>query len=172
MKNILFTLLIITNIGAAQSIKFGVLTNLRFGNSSLNSVRDSVVEVIDEMESADFIVIPGNLTENGTGTEMLEAADFTKSLASQVFAIPGDNESKYRKAGFTYFRDNFEENHFAVKKNGFLLLGISASSRFTDFGHFTVEELVWLKSEIDYLDEDTGIILFCNYPLSVNLDNR
>lgn len=167
-KYILFILFItlLPTICAAQ-FRFALITDLHITKTE-PAVEDltKVVNQINATSNLDFVLVTGDITEEGDRESLKKAKGVLDKLNIKYYIIPGNHETTWTESGMTAFADIFGGERFKFEHKGFLFLGFNTGPfiRMGD-GHVVPQDITWLKEELEKYGKEKPAIIVTHYPL-------
>lgn len=161
-------------ISQTNDFSFAWISDTHIGYSSASKDLLAIINEINNNEKISFVVITGDITEKGKTKEITEAKKILENLKIKYFAIPGNHDLKWSESGTLEFYNNFFDDKFAFKYNGFLFLGLNSAVPLRGgLGHFASHDLIWLNTFINSMkNDDIPIIFFTHFPTDkYNIDN-
>lgn len=169
--SILFTILL-SAICAAQ-FRFALITDLHITKTE-PAVEDlqKAVNQINATDNLDFVLITGDITEEGDRESLKKAKSIIDRLKLNYYIIPGNHETTWSESGMTAFADVFGSERFRFEHKGFLFLGFNTGPfiRMAD-GHVAPQDIGWLKEELEQYGKDKPAVIVTHYPLKEDVDN-
>lgn len=165
---------------AAQSksqdtnFKFAWITDTHIGYASASKDLLSIIEEINNNSEISFVILSGDITEKGKSKELVEAKSILEKLKIKYFVIPGNHDYKWSETGTLEFFNQFYDDKFAFRYNGFLFIGMNSAVPLRGgLGHFASHDVIWLDTFLNSLrDEKIPIIFFTHFPVDkYNIDN-
>ncbi|MCX8011022.1 MAG: metallophosphoesterase, partial [Ignavibacteria bacterium] len=160
----LFNIILFNSI-FAQPFKFAWISDTHVGSSTGASDLINSVQDINSMSSINFVILSGDITENGKNSDLELTKKILDSLNKPYYIIPGNHDTKWSESGCTKFSQLFGSDKFDFNFNGIRFIGMHQGPimRMGD-GHFSPEDLRWLDS-ILLLPNKNPIIFVTHYPL-------
>jgi outer membrane protein assembly factor BamB/predicted phosphodiesterase len=150
-----------------EHFRFALVTDLHVTKTgtAAEDLQNAVAR-INNTEGIDFVLVTGDLTEEGDRTSLLKAKTILDRLNVKYYAIPGNHETKWSESGVTAFGDIFGDERFEFEYKGFLFLGFNTGPlmRMAD-GHVAPQDITWLKEELAKAGKEKPVILVTHYPL-------
>ena len=113
----------------------------------LSDVAESVVQGVNEI-SPDILVITGDLTQNGTYQEYMEAKEWIDRIdCRNKVVIPGNHDS--RNVGYLLFEDIFKTRSPCCSLDGVTVVGVDSSQPDIDDGHIGREMYGWITENFN-----------------------
>ncbi|WP_321333655.1 PQQ-binding-like beta-propeller repeat protein [uncultured Bacteroides sp.] len=152
---------------AAQAFRFALVTDIHISKdpTSIEDLQNSVNQ-INATPNIDFVLVTGDITEEGDRKSLEIAHDILNQLKVKYYAIPGNHETKWSESGLTAFAHIFGSERFEFEHKGFLFLGFNSGPfiRMAD-GHVPPQDITWLKEELSKAGKKKPVILATHYPL-------
>lgn len=161
-------------IFAIEPFNFALITDIHISTdtTTVADLKNSVNQ-INNTKNIDFVLVTGDITENGDRKSLQIAKSILDKLNVKYYAVPGNHETKWSASGCTDFTNIFGSERFKFENNGIYFLGFNTGPiiRMAD-GHVSAQDIVWLKSELDKIGREKSVILVTHYPLqSGDVDN-
>ena len=151
------------------------VSDIHFGEKTFSSdLKNNLLKQIGN-ENPDLIVISGDLTTQGYVNEYNDAAIFLDELKSitETHVIPGNHEA--RNVGLLHFEKQISKRKFLHmdKDGGFAIVGLDSSEPDINDGQIGVDQLEWLKDELNKIPSDMcKIITFHHHLLPIPQTGR
>jgi outer membrane protein assembly factor BamB len=151
----------------AQPFRFALVTDIHISKNptSIEDLQNSVKQ-INATPNIDFVLVTGDITEEGDRNSLQIAHDILNGLKVKYYIILGNHETKWSESGVTAFSHIFGAERFEFEHNGFLFLGFNSGPlmRMAD-GHVSPQDITWLKEELSKAGKEKPVILATHYPL-------
>ena len=158
------------NILSILLFSFALLTDTHISSSNPRPMEDlqrSIAE-INQNPAIDFVVVTGDLTENGDRASIQAIKDALDQLNVPYYAASGNHETTWSESGVMDFSRVFGDSRFAFTHNGMYFIGFNSGPviRMAD-GHVAPQDIAWLKHNLDSVSAsgNTPIFVFTHYPL-------
>lgn len=113
----------------------------------LSDVAESVVQGVNEI-SPDILVITGDLTQNGSFQEYMEAKEWIDRFeCKNKVVVPGNHDS--RNVGYLLFEDLFKARFSCCSLDGVTVVGVDSSQPDIDDGHIGREMYGWIAENFN-----------------------
>ena len=157
----------------AQTFRFAHVTDSHVGGSTGAEDLLRTVEDINQQANIDFVILSGDVTEFGSGEELLEAKSILSKLNKPCYVTPGNHDSKWSESGNKDFVRIFGAEEYSFVKNGFLFIGTASGPNMRMApGLVPHEQIVFLESILKNMKDYKQPIIFINhYPLNEELSN-
>ena len=161
---------------AQQSpFRFAQITDIHFSPGNSNPTEDLLRSVaqINATDSIDFVLVTGDLTDNGDRLSMERVKSCLDLLKVPYYVVLGNHETKWSESGCTAFADIYGSERFKFMHKGFLFLGFNSGPLMRmAYGHVVPQDILWMTTEMEKVGKDTPIILVTHYPILENdVDN-
>lgn len=158
----------------ATGFRFALLTDIHISKSQ-NSVEDlqNSVNQINATDSIDFVLVTGDITEEGDRESLTTAKNILDRLKMKYYIIPGNHDTKWSESGATFFGHLFGSDRFKFEHKGYLFLGFNSGPllRMAD-GHVVPQDITWLQKELKQAGKEKPVFLVTHYPVqSGDIDN-
>lgn len=170
MRQILtiFLALISINCALASEFKFAVVTDIHISptTTAYEDLTKSVSQ-LNKISELNFVIIGGDITENGDIKSLTKAKNKLDSLNVKYYAVSGNHETKWSKSAATGFAKIYGSENFKFEHEGILFLGFNTGPiiRMMD-GHIAPQDIKWLKNELDKAKPNQPVIIITHYPLT------
>lgn len=165
----------LTILAQDRSFRFAQITDIHFAPGKPNPTEDLLrtVAQINATDGIDFVLVTGDLTDNGDRTCMEEVKACLDLLKAPYYVVLGNHETKWSESGCTAFADIYGSERFKFTHKGFLFLGFNSGPLMRmAYGHVVPQDIEWMTAEMEKAGKDTPIILVTHYPmLEGDVDN-
>ena len=158
------------NILSILLFSFALLTDTHISSSNpcpMEDLQRSIAE-INQNPAIEFVVVTGDLTENGDRASIQAIKDALDQLNVPYYAASGNHETTWSESGVMDFSRVFGDSRFAFTHNGMYFIGFNSGPviRMAD-GHVAPQDIAWLKHNLDSVSAsgNTPIFVFTHYPL-------
>ncbi len=155
--------------------RFAQITDLHFTPGNPKPVEDLLRSVaqINATDSIDFVLVTGDLTDNGDRQSMENVKSCLDLLKMPYYVVLGNHETKWSESGCTDFSDIYGGERFQFMHKGVLFLGFNSGPLMRmAYGHVVPQDIQWMKEEMEKAGKDTPVILVTHYPmLEIEMDN-
>ena len=130
-KSLLITAILLLLSHAAPSatpeggpVRFAFLTDthLSIGSHAFDDLR-SCIRDINGLDSLDFVIFGGDVTDFGTDEEIAAAKELMDSLKFPYKVVAGNHDAKWSESGCNTFKNVFGYEHFEFEAGGWRFLG-------------------------------------------------
>lgn len=153
----------------AQSFRFAQLTDLHLSPNNPNPTEDLLRSVaqINAMDNIDFVLVTGDLTEEGDRATLEKVKSCLDLLKVKYYAVLGNHETKWSDSGCTAFGEVFGSERFEFEHKGFLFLGFNSGPLMRmAYGHVVPQDIRWMTERMEQAGKDQPVILVTHYPLT------
>ncbi len=172
MRKYLIFLLFVSHIAVFSQEKFAWISDTHVGYDGADNELGEVVGLINSIDEIAFVVATGDITEKGLNEEIETASSVLNELNKPLFIIPGNHDTKWSESGCTKFAEIWDDNKFIHETNSTIFIGMNSGITMKGGGgHFTPEDISWLKDELSQIDTTLEIIFFSHHPLNEDIDN-
>ena len=165
---ILFMVCLLSFGVQAQSFRFAQLTDLHLSPNNPNPTEDLLRSVaqINATEGIDFVLVTGDITEEGDRTSMEKVKSCLDLLKVKYYVALGNHETKWSDSGCTAFGEIFGSERFEFEHKGFLFLGFNSGPLMRmAYGHVVPQDIRWMTERMEQAGKDKPVILVTHYPL-------
>ena len=154
----------------AQSVqfRFAHLTDLHLSPNNPNPTEDLLRSVaqINATEGIDFVLVTGDVTEEGDRKSMEKVKSCLDLLKVKYYVALGNHETKWSDSGCTAFGEIFGSERFEFEYKGFLFLGFNSGPLMRmAYGHVVPQDIRWMTEAMEKAGKDKPVILVTHYPL-------
>lgn len=153
----------------AQSVfRFAQLTDLHLSPNNPNPTEDLLRSVaqINATENIDFVLVTGDLTEEGDRASLEKVKSCLDLLKVKYYVALGNHETKWSDSGCTAFGEVFGSERFEFEHKGFLFLGFNSGPLMRmAYGHVVPQDIRWMTERMEQAGKDKPVILVTHYPL-------
>ena len=158
------------NILSILLFSFALLTDTHISTSNPRPMEDLQRSIADinQNSSIEFVVVTGDLTENGDLASIKAIKNALDQLNVPYYAASGNHETTWSESGVMDFSRVFGDSRFAFTHNDMYFIGFNSGPviRMAD-GHVAPQDITWLKHNLDSVSAagNTPIFVFTHYPL-------
>ncbi len=151
------------------------ISDIHFGEKTFSQrLKNNLIKQVTN-ENPDLIIISGDITSEGYLTEYKDASIFLDDLKSitETHIIPGNHDA--RNVGLLHFEKLVGDRKFIHidKSGGFTIIGLDSSEPDINDGQIGVDQLEWLKLELDKISDDMcKIVTFHHHLLPIPQTGR
>jgi calcineurin-like phosphoesterase family protein len=133
-----------------------------------------IKQMKDTKEKLDFVVILGDLAENGTAAEIAMARDAFKTLGLPLYVVPGNHDYRPADQSRAAYDDLFPHSlNYTFEHAGWQFVALDS----TDGTHYEAidvhdETLHWLDDTVLKLDRKRPAVVLTHFPLGDNVPWR
>ncbi|MCX7797734.1 MAG: PQQ-binding-like beta-propeller repeat protein [Melioribacter sp.] len=159
----------LTSLLLGQTVKFTVLISPEISINDNSESLNNVITSLNKIDDLNFVVICGNLTQQGSLKEFLKLKSILNKLEKNYYLLPSLNDLKDANS-WTYFIETFEDK-FLIKFHNKAFIGLSGVVPLTDINHYTTEKINWLNETLDTINLDDEIYLISPIQIDYKIDN-
>lgn len=169
MRRVLFLVFVMLGCSVvAQHFRFAQLTDLHL-NSKVPSHKQDLQESIDRinaLDSIDFVLITGDISDDGDQLSMQEAKGCLDRLRVPYYIVMGNHETKWSASGCMAWKEIFGYERIEFQHGGVHFLGFNTGPLMRmAYGHVVAQDLAWLKERLESYPRHEPVILVTHYPL-------
>ncbi|MBO4379903.1 MAG: PQQ-binding-like beta-propeller repeat protein [Muribaculaceae bacterium] len=141
------------------------------GNENDTRLREAVEEI--NAMPADFVVMNGDLTNEGSDAELKYVKSVLDEIRLPLFVLPGNHESTWSQSATKTFIDLWGNDRFVTETDSLVIVGMNCGPfmKMGD-GHIKQEDIYWLDRTLTRLAKDgKRVVSFNHYPILKDLDN-
>ncbi len=153
---------------AQEHFAFALFTDLHLSTTNPTPTQDltAAVRDVNETDSIDFVLVTGDITENGDKTSMMAAKEILDQLHVPYYITAGNHETKWSESGATDFAKVFGDDKFTFKHKGCMFVGfVSGPVIKMGDGHIAPQDINWVIKTLENAPHDMPIFLCTHYPL-------
>lgn len=151
----------------SAQFRFALITDIHISQleTSSEDLRRAVAQ-INATPGLDFVLVTGDITEEGDKVSMLKAKSMLDEFLLPYYVIPGNHETTWSASGMTAFSEVFGSERVNFQHKGFLFIGFNSGPfiRMAD-GHVAPQDIRWLADELKSYGTDKPVVLVTHYPL-------
>ena len=160
---------------AIEPFRFALFTDLHISISNKTPAIDlqSVVNEVNSSVGLDFVIVSGDVSENGDSLSLREAKTILDKLKIPYYITAGNHETKWSESGATDFAKIFGNDKFSFIHKGFEFIGFTTGPiiKMGD-GHIAPQDIDWVKSELSKTVSKIPVFVITHYPLQTgDVDN-
>ena len=156
------------------TFRFAQITDIHFSPNNPNPTEDLLRSVaqINATDSIDFVLVTGDITEEGDRATMLKVKETLDLLKAKYYVVLGNHETKWSDSGCTAFGEIFGGERFEFEHKGFLFLGFNSGPLMRmAYGHVVPQDIRWMTETMDRYNAgnsrpDKPVILVTHYPMT------
>jgi outer membrane protein assembly factor BamB/predicted phosphodiesterase len=161
---------------ATGPFRFVVLSDVHINVLTPSATEDlrSSVQQINATDSIDFVLVTGDIADEGDGASLTVAKQELDKLKQPYYIILGNHDTKWSESGVTDFKRIFGYERFKFEYKGFIFIGFNTGPIIRmALGHVAPEDLDWIKQELEYNGTNgKPVFLVTHYPmLQGDVDN-
>lgn len=173
---VLFIFLCPFQAKGGESFRFVELTDIHINAKETSAIEDlrHSVDQINASDSIDFILVTGDIADEGDRASLLEAKKELDRLKRPYYIVMGNHDQKWSESGCMDFKNIFGYERFKLVHKGYLFLGFGCGPMMRmALGHVSPEDIEWLKQELAKNGKDgLPVFLVTHIPmLPQDMDN-
>ena len=151
-----------------RPLKIAFITDTHYGSSGNNVNMQRCINDINSLDSVDFVLMGGDLSNTGYDAQILRAKALLDQLECPYWVVSGNHDSKWSESGCTTFPKTFGYDHFEFVAGGYRFIGCeSGPDMRMGSALVSASSLKWLKS----LKGGKPVIFLNHYPLDDGMSN-
>lgn len=160
---------------AQQTFSFAWISDNHLGASA--NADDDLIQTIEDinlMDSIEFVIFSGDLTEFGATSEFALLKERLASLNKPFYMVDGNHDVNWSENGTTAFEHFFKDNapRFCFDAYGIRFIGCGSGPMLRmGSPHIPREEITWLKNVLDTTGKDCPIIFINHFPQTDDVTN-
>lgn len=173
--SVLFVCLLSFTVRAQQgTFRFAQLTDIHLNPNNPNPTEDLLRSIaqINATDSLDFVLVTGDLTEEGDRATMEKVKSCLDLLKVKYYVALGNHETKWSDSGCTAFGEIFGGERFDFEHKGFLFLGFNSGPLMRmAYGHVVPQDIRWMTERMSRYNtgnprQNNPVILVTHYPMT------
>lgn len=156
-------------VSATGTFRFALLTDIHINLNTPQATSDlrNAVASINQTEGIDFVLVTGDIADNGDGAAMRIAKEELDKLVRPYYIVMGNHDTKWSESGCMDFKRIFGYERFKFEYKGFLFLGFNTGPIIRmALGHVAPEDIDWLTTELKNNGKDgKPVFLVTHYPM-------
>ena len=173
--SVLFVCLLSFTVRAQQgTFRFAQLTDIHLNPNNPNPTEDLLRSIaqINATDSLDFVLVTGDLTEEGDRATMEKVKSCLDLLKVKYYVVLGNHETKWSDSGCTAFGEIFGGERFDFEHKGFLFLGFNSGPLMRmAYGHVVPQDIRWMTERMSRYNtgnprQNNPVILVTHYPMT------
>ncbi len=152
-----------------KPIRFAFITDNHYsvGSTSIQNLRDCIDD-INGLDSIDFVVLGGDLTDFGSDEEIAGVKSELDRLGRKYYVVAGNHDAKWSESGCNTFKNVFGYEQFEFEKDGWRFIGSGCGPDMRMAPALLPKEsMVWLEN----LEPGKKSIFFNHYPQDTSVLN-
>lgn len=148
--------------------RFAQLTDLHVSPKNAETAASllACIAQINQSDSVDFVLITGDLTEEGDKASLQQVKELLGQLKVPCYTIMGNHETKWSESGCTAFSTLFGGERFQMEHNGVLFMGFNSGPLMRmALGHVSPQDIHWMVAEMEQRGKEQPTILVTHYPM-------
>ena len=169
-KQFIVALLLIfqLNVFCIDSFRFAFLTDMHIDINNERPTNDllSAVNEINNNKEIEFVLVGGDVTENGDSASLCKAKQLLNQLKKPYYITFGNHDVRASKPENRIYTSIFGSNRFSFTYRNVHFIGFSTvpvSNYGT--GHVSTQDIAWIKTELTQQNTEKPLIVTTHYPL-------
>lgn len=169
-RQFLIGLLLIFQLNAYSSdlFRFAFITDMHIDVKNEKPTKDllSAVNEINSINSIEFILIGGDVTENGDSASLCKAKEILNLLKRPYYITFGNHDVRASRPENRLYKTVFSSDRFSFIYKNVHLIGFSTVpvSNY-GIGHVSDTDIAWIQLELAKQTADIPLIVTTHYPL-------
>ena len=131
-----------------DTFRFAQLTDIHISSQQTKDWLRQSIDQINADSTIDFVLVTGDLTDNGDNQSLEDFARLLKSLNKPYYVISGNHETTWSESGMETFGRLFKSERLEFEHKGFLFLGFTTGPFVRmAYGHVQPQDLSWVRQE-------------------------
>ena len=152
----------------SRPLKIAFITDTHYGPSLNTSYIERCIDDMNSLDSIDFVLIGGDVSESGTNEQIAGAKSAFDRLRHPYWVVSGNHDSKWSESGCTAFRDTFGYEYFEFEAGGYRFLGCNSGPNMRMApALISFDNMEWLRG----LKKGKPVIFINHFPLSYEISN-
>ena len=178
-KNLLLTIalavLAIVQGWAQEPFTFAQVTDIHLNSNDPKPLEylNMTIADINKNPNVDFVLITGDLADNGDNASLEQLADALKTLNKKYYVLTGNHETTWSESGMAKFSQLFGSERMEFEHKGTLFLGFTSGPFIKmALGHVAPQDISWVCDEVRKNGKGKKVFIATHYPmLKGDLDN-
>ncbi len=163
---ILFSLFVIFPIDAFSQFSFVQITDTHIGSQKSFKNFKSIIDDIKLLyPKPSFIIHTGDITEMGLIDEFKEYQQFIDTTGIKFYHVMGNHDVRWANNGYKNYSSVFGEAYQSFDFGDVHFILLNSCLLLEQYGHFTLEQLKWLKNDLEKTGTNKPIIMAAHHPL-------
>ncbi|MFZ4582182.1 MAG: metallophosphoesterase family protein [Paludibacter sp.] len=173
----LFVAFIITFASSTLNAQFhfALITDLHIQLNDNKSTIDlqNTISDINKMTDIDFVIVAGDVTENGDSASLVKAKNILKTLKMPYYITFGNHDMISSNPNMRIYKPIFGSDKFSFTHKNVQFIGFTTGPVLNrGIGHVNSEDLIWIDAELNKIGKSIPIIAITHYPMqSGDVDN-
>ncbi|MCK9279442.1 MAG: PQQ-binding-like beta-propeller repeat protein [Melioribacteraceae bacterium] len=172
MKNLFIILLLSSFVLHGQNKKIAFISNIESGNNDNLQKLSVLIDSLNNISGIDHLIITGNLSYTSDENDYILLNELLNSLKIPYSILPGENENKNYAYDWANYFDKIEGDNLLIETSDFLITAINGYLPYSDYEHFSIENLSWLGSTLKENVRNRSIISILPFSLSDGISNE
>lgn len=154
-KNLLLTIalavLAIVQGWAQEPFTFAQVTDIHLNSNDPKPLEylNMTIADINKNPNVDFVLITGDLADNGDNASLEQLAEALKALNKKYYVLTGNHETTWSESGMAKFSQLFGSERMEFEHKGTLFLGFTSGPFIKmALGHVAPQDISWVCDEV------------------------
>lgn len=158
--------LIFSTAYSQENFKFAQITDIHISSHQTLEWFKASIEQINKDSTLDFVLVTGDLTDNGDSKSLIDFEKTLSSLNKPYYTITGNHETTWSESGLETFSRLFHSERISFTHKGYQFLGFTTGPFLRmAFGHVQPQDLSWISQEVKANGQGKRLIIVTHYPL-------
>ncbi|MBD3288076.1 hypothetical protein GF337_04675, partial [candidate division KSB1 bacterium] len=132
---------------------------------SLENLKTTIDDIRSIDPQPDFIINTGDITEMGSIAEFESYFQLIDTTGFKFYHAMGNHDIRWANNGYKNFTSVLGKTYQSFDYKGFHFIILNSGILVEQYGHFTIEQLQWLKNDLKNIGSDKPIIMAAHHPL-------
>ena len=155
--------------------RFAVISDPHISSENTQNSDDlnSVIADLNKQQGIAFVLVTGDVTDKGDLKSLTEAKKMLSKLNAPFYVVAGNHDTKTIYDFGINFKKVFNDNRFRHSFNDFFFLGLSSGQyQNAQDGHFSAQDIEWLKRALKNIGKKRPVFFVTHHPLKTgDVDN-
>lgn len=152
--------------GAWENFRFAQITDIHISSDATKMYLQQSIDQINADNSLDFILITGDLTDNGDNVSLEWISREFKKFNKPYYVLSGNHETTWTESGMETFNRLFDSDRISFEHKGLFFVGFNTGPFVRmAYGHVAPQDLSWMGQEIRSKGKGKKVIVVTHYPL-------
>ena len=172
MKNLFIILFLSSFIIYGQGKNIALISNIESGNNDNLQKLSVLIDSLNSRNEIDYLIITGDLSYTSDNSDYKLLNELLNTLEFPYAILAGGNDNKNYPYDWTDYFDKIEGDNLLIETDQFLIAGINGYLPYSEYQHFSIENLTWLGSTLKDNGKNRAIISILPFPLSGSFSNK
>ena len=161
--------------GAQEPFTFAQITDIHLNSNDPKPLQYLMTSIddINQNPAIDFVLITGDLADNGDNASLEQLASALKHLNKKYYVLTGNHETTWSESGMAKFSELFGSERMQFEHKGMMFLGFTSGPFIKmALGHVAPQDISWVAQEVRQHGKGKHVIIATHYPmLEGDIDN-